>query len=600
MKKKIAEKLSVWFLALAIAFTGIGLQPWGMETVCAAEQQAEYQTYTETEMQSALNNIYENLLTGMEVSDPNMPWVIADIKAYENANGTAESVLSAEQMQSYVNYVAEQGLKTDRAGDLAKYIISLKALGYDASHIACGFQNIDLTARLRKMADEKSGGVDSIYTAPYVLIALQQDEAYAAAETTDQVVSYILEQQFADGGFGYSYGGEETVDLDAISPVVSALSKYYGSDEKIKTAVDKALAAALQEENRGDSGAIVRYGSDNASSTGLLLCALASVGRSYQDYKVSDTYTMADGLMGLLNAEKNGFLFQGNASVFATEQGFRGLLSALNSKNQAYRIYDFSAAGSESAEVTEFQVSFELKTDTEIWIPETIADAKPGDTVKDVFLKVVQEAGLSQKGAENGYVSAITKDGYTLKEFDKGRWSGWMYSVNGVEPDVGLADYRLLPGDSIRWYYVPDPSWSDKKDDNTSNGTADQGGQNQANQNQANQNQEKTEVNGAGNKTKQIVLKKQKIKSLKSTAKRSMTVKVTKNKKASGYQIRYSANKKLKKAKKITVSGRNKTTYRIKKLKSGRKYYVQVRSYKKSGGKKIYGAWSNVKSVKVK
>ena len=39
--------------------------------------------------------------------------------------------------------------------------------------------------------------------------------------------------------------------------------------------------------------------------------------------------------------------------------------------------------------------------------------------------------------------------------------------------------------------------------------------------------------------------------------------------------------------------------YTIKKLKK-KKYYVQVRAYRTVNGKKIYGDWSKVKSVKVK
>ena len=38
----------------------------------------------------------------------------------------------------------------------------------------------------------------------------------------------------------------------------------------------------------------------------------------------------------------------------------------------------------------------------------------------------------------------------------------------------------------------------------------------------------------------------------------------------------------------------------LKKLKSGKKYYVRVKAYKTVDGKKLYGATSSVKSVKVK
>ena len=56
--------------------------------------------------------------------------------------------------------------------------------------------------------------------------------------------------------------------------------------------------------------------------------------------------------------------------------------------------------------------------------------------------------------------------------------------------------------------------------------------------------------------------------------------------------------KKLKKAKVKNIKT-NTPKYTIKKLKK-KKYYVQVRAYRTVNGKKIYGDWSKVKSVKVK
>ena len=42
----------------------------------------------------------------------------------------------------------------------------------------------------------------------------------------------------------------------------------------------------------------------------------------------------------------------------------------------------------------------------------------------------------------------------------------------------------------------------------------------------------------------------------------------------------------------------NKTT--LKKLTSGKKYYVRVKAYKTVNGEKVYGSASSVKTVKVK
>ena len=68
-----------------------------------------------------------------------------------------------------------------------------------------------------------------------------------------------------------------------------------------------------------------------------------------------------------------------------------------------------------------------------------------------------------------------------------------------------------------------------------------------------------------------------------------------------GYQISYSLNKKFKKnTKLVNISKSTIVSKKIKKLKSGKKYYVRIRTYNKSGDKTLYSAWSKTKTVKVK
>lgn len=69
---------------------------------------------------------------------------------------------------------------------------------------------------------------------------------------------------------------------------------------------------------------------------------------------------------------------------------------------------------------------------------------------------------------------------------------------------------------------------------------------------------------------------------------------------ASGYQIRYSRKGNMKNSKTISVKGQSKSKKAIKKLSRRKKYYVQVRAYKKSGSKKVYGKWSQKKYFKTK
>ena len=100
--------------------------------------------------------------------------------------------------------------------------------------------------------------------------------------------------------------------------------------------------------------------------------------------------------------------------------------------------------------------------------------------------------------------------------------------------------------------------------------------------------------------TEAVKPKKTSIKKL-SKGKKKFTVTWAKVSGVKGYQIQYSSDKKLKKNNKsVTVTKQKTTKATVKKLKSKKKYYVRVRTYKTVNGKKIYSSWSKVKSVKTK
>jgi len=110
--------------------------------------------------------------------------------------------------------------------------------------------------------------------------------------------------------------------------------------------------------------------------------------------------------------------------------------------------------------------------------------------------------------------------------------------------------------------------------------------------------------NYSGSKTVKFKINppKSSIKKL-TAAKKSLKVKITKKtKQVKGYEIQYSTSKKFSKSttKILTVSSNKKTTATLKGLKSKKKYYVRVRTYKTSSGKKYYSAWSGYKSKKTK
>lgn len=83
-------------------------------------------------------------------------------------------------------------------------------------------------------------------------------------------------------------------------------------------------------------------------------------------------------------------------------------------------------------------------------------EIEDGDTVLDV-LKMARDKFRLHMEYSGGTGSGAYVEGINnLYEFDGGRWSGWMYCVNGWYPNYGCGVYYLKPGDKIEWNYTCD------------------------------------------------------------------------------------------------------------------------------------------------
>ena len=110
-----------------------------------------------------------------------------------------------------------------------------------------------------------------------------------------------------------------------------------------------------------------------------------------------------------------------------------------------------------------------------------------------------------------------------------------------------------------------------------------------------------TTGNGVTTTSKVVVSRPGKVsvkKVVRSKNNRNIKINIKKVKGVTGYQIKYSTNKKFKGAKSKYVKKNSAT---IKKLKSKKTYYFRVKAYKMNGKKKVLSKkWSAVKKVKVK
>ncbi len=91
------------------------------------------------------------------------------------------------------------------------------------------------------------------------------------------------------------------------------------------------------------------------------------------------------------------------------------------------------------------------------WIKPVTVTVEKGSSVGDVFAQILTKHGYTFEGLSKNYISHITTpNGERIGEFTNGNLSGWMYTVNGHHPEVGLNSYILTGGDRIIWHYTDD------------------------------------------------------------------------------------------------------------------------------------------------
>ena len=202
------------------------------------------------------------------------------------------------------------------------------------------------------------------------------------------------------------------------------------------------------------------------------------------------------------------------------------------------------------------------------------------------------DSGMSCVGAENNYITSVTKGSETLAASDKGPKSGWMYTVNGSLPEVGIQDYKLKTGDTVKLYYVEDYT----KDSNTGSWTPVTPGKDDTKQDDPSKDDQLQEnQKEALAKVKALIakfsLKARSVKTAKSNVKVSLqmnaeTKTAIKEMQDMGYTVKYHFYRSTKKAAKYQSAVTKKTgTYTNTTGKKGTKYFykAQVRVYDKDG-----------------
>ena len=252
------------------------------------------------------------------------------------------------------------------------------------------------------------------------------------------------------------------------------------------------------------------------------------------------------------------------------------------------------------------------------------AGSTSDNTVNVSFRATEEQNARGQK--YNIYVNGEKKlenvgDGsYILNKVTAGRVTVKITSVlNGQESD-GIAQTVKVSGET---YEKPTETPTEKPIETTTEGTSEDVSETtNSGEKETTTDSESVETTARGNETTaadkptqkpttnvvvpttkkpgaKIRVKTVKIKKTRRISAKKAKISLKKLRKASGYLVKYSTSRNFKK--KVTKTKYVKrTTFVLKRLKAGKKYYIKVRGYKKINGKKYFGKWSKKKVIKVK
>ena len=233
--------------------------------------------------------------------------------------------------------VKENGiLSSTKHSNYSRAVIALTAAGKDITNVS-GYNLIDNYKDFDTITKQGLPG------AIFALIAFDTvgyDFPEDGNVTREILIDYILEEEYEVGGWALQ---GENPDVDITAQVIQALAPYYGKDENITAAVNRAVEH-LSDVQKPDGGFFAWEG-ENAQSAAQVVIALTSVG---VDIRNDERFIKGENWIGsyLMTYYLGGGAFCHTIGLgkdpMATDQCMQALIALdLFDKGEG-RFYDFS------------------------------------------------------------------------------------------------------------------------------------------------------------------------------------------------------------------------------------------------------------------
>lgn len=228
----------------------------------------------------------------------------------------------------YINEVGSSKLHPVKSTDNSRVILALTSIGKDVTDVN-GYNLLEPLADFDYLCQQGINGPI------WALIALDSndyeipvDSTVAEQTTRKLLIDTILSLQLEDGGWAF-FGNKADPDMTGMA--IQSLAKYYGKNEDVTNAVDKALNKLSEVQN--SDGGFSSWGSTSVESCAQIAVALTSIGinPATDERFAKSGHTLIDAIMSFSTEDnsKNGFkqILSGNYDQMATEQAFYALVS---------------------------------------------------------------------------------------------------------------------------------------------------------------------------------------------------------------------------------------------------------------------------------
>lgn len=442
------QKTSSRFIAVLLTLTLIfGLLP----TLMSA---ADYTDYTDSNYCDESIFIAEPEITSPAAIMLSLPdwqdalggalaWLIASTPAPSLNNewdvmSVARAGIAADDWyNSYLAALSSELSTLETWTDFQRVTLALTALGVDATN----FNGLDLTASFRNFVPSAQRPAHSQGANADIFALLALDSKPYAGDRA-QFVDSILAAQMPSGA--WAFGTWEAVDLTAMA--IQALAPYYGGNATVRTAVDRGLDFIADDGNWP-------FG-DSAEDVSQVIIALTALGRPASSY--------VNRLLAFYDAATGGFItpWTGDVNIMSTEQAARALVAYHRFNNNMNAFFDMRDAGDWTAPPPPLppppppppqqggraHISVQNPHANQEFFSGYF-DITTGETAFSLLQRT--NLDLITRGT---YVVSIAG----LAEFDYGANSGWMFSVNGVFPQIAASMRTLSDGDRVAWLYTHD------------------------------------------------------------------------------------------------------------------------------------------------